>query len=275
MTVRNMSLRDLETVLDWAAAEGWNPGMDDAAAFFAADPKGFFVAEKDGRLAAAISVVNHSDRFAFLGLYICLPEFRGRGIGFALWEHALRHAGERTIGLDGVPDQQANYRRSGFERASETARFEGAVSPVANTALRPARESDLPALKANCFSANGYRMDAFLSAWFQPTANRQTLVWDGGSGPTGFATWRRCRDGIKIGPLVADRLYVATNILHAIAAAHPGETFVIDVPRDMGALADHCRSEGMVCSFSTARMYRGPQPVTGDAIRTIATLELG
>ncbi|MCB1350353.1 MAG: GNAT family N-acetyltransferase, partial [Maritimibacter sp.] len=80
---------EIGTVLDWAAAEGWNPGLDDAAAFFAADPEGFFVTERDGAPVAAISVVNHAPDMAFLGLYLCRPEWRGQGIGFALWQHAL------------------------------------------------------------------------------------------------------------------------------------------------------------------------------------------
>ncbi|NIP17093.1 MAG: N-acetyltransferase, partial [Xanthomonadales bacterium] len=46
---------ELDTVLDWAAAEGWNPGLEDADAFYRADPDGFFIAEVDGAPAAAIS----------------------------------------------------------------------------------------------------------------------------------------------------------------------------------------------------------------------------
>ena len=101
MILRNADLSELETVLDWAAAEGWNPGLADAEAFYTADPQGFFVAEADGAPVAAISVVNHDAKNAFLGLYICKPEVRGQGIGFALWQHALRHAGDRSVGLDG------------------------------------------------------------------------------------------------------------------------------------------------------------------------------
>ena len=70
---RRMTLADLETVLEWAADEGWNPGVEDAEAFLAADPEGFFVTEDDGVPVAAISVVNHSPDFAFLGLYLCRP----------------------------------------------------------------------------------------------------------------------------------------------------------------------------------------------------------
>ncbi|SNT12822.1 GNAT family N-acetyltransferase [Tropicimonas sediminicola] len=275
MILRTMTLPELAEVLDWAASEGWNPGLDDAEAFFAADPNGFFVAEVDGRLAAAISVVNHSDSFAFLGLYICRPEFRGKGIGFALWTHALEHAGPRTVGLDGVPDQQANYRRSGFALASETSRFEGPLPPVPNAALRTATAADLPALIDRCSRANGYAMERFLAHWFRPTEHRRTLVLDAPNGPTGFATWRRCRLGIKIGPLLADGLEAATALLHGIAEEAPGEPLILDVPREMDALAAHCRAQGMECAFSTARMYRGTAPVTGSGLHTVATLELG
>ena len=111
---RTASIQDLYLILDWAAEEGWNPGWDDAAAFHAADPKGFFLALDDSEPVAAISVVNHSDTFAFLGLYIALPSHRRKGIGLGLWRHAIKHAGDRTIGLDGVPDQKANYAASDF-----------------------------------------------------------------------------------------------------------------------------------------------------------------
>ena len=45
LAVRRMSEADLELALDWAAAEGWNPGLHDAHCFYAADPEGFFLGE--------------------------------------------------------------------------------------------------------------------------------------------------------------------------------------------------------------------------------------
>jgi len=106
ITFHTATVKELGTALDWAAAEGWNPGLEDAEAFFASDPAGFFVARDGDRPIAAISVVNHSETFAFLGLYIVTPSYRGQGIGLRLWNHALAHAGARTIGLDGVEAQQ-------------------------------------------------------------------------------------------------------------------------------------------------------------------------
>ena len=72
---------EIALMLDWAAAEGWNPGLEDAAAFVAADPEGFFVAEVAGEVVAAISVVHHGADHAFLGLYLCRPDHRGGWTG--------------------------------------------------------------------------------------------------------------------------------------------------------------------------------------------------
>ena len=37
LAIRPMRRADLDIAIDWAAAEGWNPGLDDAEAFLAAD----------------------------------------------------------------------------------------------------------------------------------------------------------------------------------------------------------------------------------------------
>ena len=41
LTIRPMRRDELELGIDWAAAEGWNPGLHDAGSFFAADAGGF------------------------------------------------------------------------------------------------------------------------------------------------------------------------------------------------------------------------------------------
>jgi len=35
-----MSRQELDLAVDWAAAEGWNPGLHDANCFYAIDPTG-------------------------------------------------------------------------------------------------------------------------------------------------------------------------------------------------------------------------------------------
>ena len=273
---RAATLAEVAFVLDWAREEGWNPGIDDAPAFYASDPSGFFVAETDGIPAAAISVVNHGPDFSFLGLYICRPRYRGSGIGYALWSHALAHAGKRTVGLDGVPDQQANYRKSGFVLTGQTFRFSGTPKGAKTDGIRPVRDADRSVLTALEARANGYVKPAFMAAWLSGSATRKTLVLDRGEGPAGFATLRHCAAGTKIGPLVAKSFKDAETLF--LAAAHeagPGQV-ILDVPDDTADLMSLCEGLGMSVTFNTARMYRGPAPAPDRSlVRSIATLELG
>ncbi|NBB82641.1 MAG: GNAT family N-acetyltransferase, partial [Alphaproteobacteria bacterium] len=97
-------LDEMPILLDWAAAEGWNPGLADGPCFHAADPRGFLIGRLDGRPVSGISLVQYGDAFAFLGFYLCRPEMRGRGFGYAVWTEATRRFGSRTVGLDGVPE---------------------------------------------------------------------------------------------------------------------------------------------------------------------------
>ena len=123
-----MTPSEMALAADWAAAEGWNPGLADAPCFATVDPQGFLIGELDGAPAATISNVNYSGDFAFLGFYIVRPDLRGRGYGLAIWRAAIAHAGKRIIGLDGVIAQQDNYRKSGFAFAYRNIRFGGTLA---------------------------------------------------------------------------------------------------------------------------------------------------
>ena len=272
--VRGMTLRDLERVLDWAAAEGWNPGLDDAEAFFAADPDGFFLAEDNGAPVAAISVVNHSEEFAFLGLYICQPSHRGRGIGYALWQHAMEHAGHRTVGLDGVPDQQRNYVRSGFVHAGATTRYSGRIPGVAHDHIREATAADIPGLVEVEARTAGWRKQSYLSAWFKNTPQRKTYILEKKGRFEGMATVRACRSGAKIGPLIAESESAARALMRHASAAFD-DTLIIDVPSASGVLQNLCKAERFTPSFHTARMYRGQARLPDEKLYAVGTLELG
>ncbi|TCP41846.1 GNAT family N-acetyltransferase [Rhodovulum marinum] len=275
MKLREMTRRELDRVLGWAADEGWNPGLDDADPFHATDAGGFFVAEVEGRAVAAISVVNHTDALAFLGLYLCHPDYRGRGIGHALWTHALGHAGARAVGLDGVAAQQENYRKSGFVRAGSTVRYAGVLPGAFHSGNGPVGARERGALIAMEARATGYEKPRFLGAWLTDTATRKTLVARKEGEPTGFVTVRKCREGFKIGPLVARNEAVAAALIEAAGVATGEAPVMIDVPEGERWLGAHCAGLGLVPVFETARMYRGAAPSRGEVVSAVATLELG
>ena len=49
--ISNMTIEDMDFAINWAAAEGWNPGLNDRDVFFNTDPKGYFVGKRNGEIA--------------------------------------------------------------------------------------------------------------------------------------------------------------------------------------------------------------------------------
>src|SRR5882724_11907788 len=121
---------DVQRMARWAADEGWNPGNTDSHAFFAADPGAFRIGRLDGEPVVCISVVKYGQAFGFLGFYIARPQVRGQGYGIQVWRAGMARLAGRNVGLDGVPAQQENYRKSGFALAWRNVRFEGALPPL-------------------------------------------------------------------------------------------------------------------------------------------------
>src|SRR5258707_12458406 len=166
LSIRTMRPDEISIAVNWAAAEGWNPGLADDTCFAAADPEGFFIGELDGTPAATVSCVNYSASFAFLGFYIVREDLRGRGYGLCMWDAAIAHAGSRVIGLDGVVAQQQNYRKSGFELAYANVRYGGIVAaPDAPQAgVMALAEVPLAAVEAYDATVFPARRPAFLHA---------------------------------------------------------------------------------------------------------------
>lgn len=275
--VRAIRPGELELVLEWARQEGWNPGLDDSLAFQEADPSGFFVGALGEVPVGSISVVKYGERFAFLGLFIVHPDFRGRGYGKALWNVGIESAADRTVGLDGVAAQQANYRRAGFETAHMTVRYGGVATSLPRSSLAAHPVSDkLDGL---------FRYDAlifpeprneFVAAWCRRRRGRMTLVVRKSGKIRGYATIRRCYEGYKIGPLFAADADSAAALLAGLLPEARDAPVFIDVPvpnREAVALAE---SIGLEPVFETARMYRGGAPaIPLKNVFGVTTLELG
>lgn len=68
--IRTMSRKDLDLAVDWAAREGWNPGLYDAESFYAADPQGFFIGELNSEPVSTVSAVRYGKTFGFLGFIL-------------------------------------------------------------------------------------------------------------------------------------------------------------------------------------------------------------
>jgi ribosomal protein S18 acetylase RimI-like enzyme len=271
--IRALTRAELDVALDWAAAEGWNPGLGDADCFWQADEAGFLGSFQGSRMVASISVVAYDAAFAFLGLYIVAPAFRGQGSGLKLWQAGMARLGKRIVGLDGVVAQQETYARSGFRLAWRNYRYEGrggGSEPPGLVPLETVPFAELAAYDRGLFAAS---RDRFLACW---TSRKPGLAIVEKGKLRGFGIIRRCRTGWKIGPLFADSAAYAEALFAGLAAQAPAEPIFLDVPQPNAAAVALAERHGMTPCFETARMYAGTRPeLPLSRIFGITTLELG
>ncbi|WP_413207065.1 GNAT family N-acetyltransferase [Rhodospirillum sp. A1_3_36] len=269
-------------LIDWARAEGWNPAPTDAATFHAADPKGWWLAETlGGEAIGGLSLVHSDDRsFAFLGLYIVQPDWRGKGVGLATWNAALQNCTADTVGLDGVPAQQANYAKSGFSLSFTSHRFSfsaDALPPTKSEGLIDLAGPPGPDLLAlDQTTAYPASRQTFLSRWYtQPGSMARGLVRDGTL--VGCGVIRACHQGHKVGPLIAPDLEGALHLLAALSEAAGARELILDIPEINPLGATLARELAAETAFECARMVRGasPAPLDLDRLWGITTFELG
>lgn len=281
LVIRNMQRAELDRLVDWAAGEGWNPGLSDADIFWQTDPEAFIAAELDGKLVGGGSIVSYSGHYGFMGFFIIHPDYRGRGLGNRLWHERLKRLRGRlkepaVIGMDGVFDMQPYYAKGGFCFAGRDLRFEGTGEPF------PALDDvlnleDVPFTEVEAYDHAHFPAprSEFLKSWIsQPGSFSKAIMLDGKL--AGFGVIRPCRTGYKIGPLFADNADFADALFRALVSQVPGEPVYLDVPEGNPAALELAHRYNMGEVFGCAKMYFGPAPKLPEhEIFGITTFELG
>ncbi len=282
ITYREATREELNTAVEWAAGEGWNPGLHDAGIFWATDPHGFVCAERDGEVVGTGSIVAYEDAFGFMGFFIVRPDMRGQGIGRDFWTWRrdtlrARLRADAPIGMDGVFDMQPFYARGGFTFTHRNLRMAGTGRKAAQ--LDPALV-DLPTLPFADVSAYdrqhfGFARDAFLRRWIEPVGGL-ALGFVTHHTLQGLGVVRPCRDGFKIGPLFADTPEVADALFLALSEHAAGRPLFLDTPENNPAALALAQRHNLSEVFGCARMYHGPAPaLPWKNIYGVTTFELG
>ena len=266
----HLSERAAHQAVEWAAAEGWNPGIDDAERFLAVDPEAFMATEAGGEIVGTVSCALYGERYAFIGFYIVRSDIRGQGVGTALFDRALERGGERVVGLDGVLEQQAVYASLGFELAYRNERWRGTGGGTRPPGLAGAGFDTVHEYDTAIFGAD---REAFLRTWLDREEGHVLVA----EGMRGYAVSRRCRDGMKIGPLFAEDPETAAWLLAGMrATAGEGTPVFLDVPHANPAALELAKSALDAPVFETARMYRnGRPPEDVTRVYGVTTFELG
>lgn len=286
MDTKNFELRQLtkdglQTLLAWAMAEGWNPGIHDHEVFWETDPEGFYGFYTNDTLIAGGAVVSYNQTFGFMGLFIVHPEYRGQGIGRKLWQlrrdlliRRLNHGA--AIGMDGVVAMQPFYEKGGFRIAYRDERYErmGSAFDVSHliTTINVNDHERLIDYDRDCV---GYSRQIFLRSWLR-TPNSQGFKFIQHNRLCGYAVIRKAIESYKIGPLFADSSEVAEELYKACLNASIGQPVFLDIPVINKGASELVRKYEARYVFECARMYLGEAPHSSiNKVFGITTFELG
>jgi len=277
--VRPATRKELEIMIEWAAKEGWNPGLYDGDAFHSIDNKGFLLGFLDNKPVTSISAVSYNKDFGFIGFYIAKPEHRGKGYGYKIWNEALKYLSTQNVALDGVVAQQENYKKSGFKLAYRHIRYEGHGSDK-----KIKQNKNIISLsKINIDLIHKYdkkiflhdRID-FLKIWIkQPESLAIGYVKN--KKLMGYGMVRKCRIGYKVGPLFADSKQIAKELFEKMTVFVGRKNLIyLDVPEPNKEALELVKAYKMKPMFETARMYTKEFPKAPlNKIFGVTTFEVG
>ena len=279
--IRDMRRDEIDTAIEWAAEEGWNPGLDDAEVFWQTDPKGFIALERNRELIGSGSITAYNSDFGFMGLFIVKPEYRSKGLGAKLWYHRRdkllgRLKKGATIGLDGVFELQSFYTKGGFKFSHRNLRMEGIASRADYSKdVRKVTPDDFERIIGFDKEFFGFERKTFLDGWLK-AKHASSFMYVEDSEIKGYGVVRKCRTGFKIGPLFVADFERADELFRALSSVAAGESIYLDVPEVNESARRLAEEYKMKESFGTARMYYGESPnLPYNQIYGLTTFELG
>lgn len=276
--IRLMTKNELSFAIEWAALEGWNPGLHDHNCFYAADKNGFLLGLLNDEPIACLSAVKYSNSFGFIGLYIIKKPYRGRGYGIKIWNAGLDYLKNCNIGLDGVVAQQPNYIKSGFQPAYRNIRYQGLTGGQFPHDPALVELANIPFAQINLYDSAFFPADrsAFLKLWFtQPDSVALGIIQN--NRIAGYGVIRTCREGYKIAPLFADDPELAETLLLGLkAGVKPGQPVFLDIGENNRNALALIERHNMQVVFETSRMYSRYVPALDfERIYAITSFELG
>lgn len=283
--VRRMRENDLNLILKWAKELNWNPGQHEVSSLFAADPKGYYLLEVDGKPTASLAAVQYSSRLAFLGLFIVAPSKRRQGYGALLWDFVTHQIEQcSTVGLNAVMEQRGRYEKAGFSPSFLSTRWCGMPKniPTEFSTKETFSLTDNVSLQALANYDNRIFSEprtAFLTQWINMPQSHILAALDHHGKIVGYGVISRTveENSYKIAPLFASTKVVAQQLYGSLCRFVGKEARIyVDIPETSPYASFFIEQFKLEKVFDTLRMYKGDTPaIKQDEVVGLTSLEIG
>ena len=273
---RDLTFDDIPAGLRLCRIAGWNQLAADWELFLRLSPKGCRAAIQSGSVVGTVTTVNYENRFAWVGMVLVDPEFRGHGVGTQLLQEALAILrGVPSIRLDATPQGRPVYLRLGFQDEYDLCRMQRAatsagdglqgadgtpqsiLSQFGEVSIRPMQVEDLLAVAESdrrIFGAN--RLEVL--RWALDRSPEYAWIATHPAGLEGYCFGRHGFNFDQIGPVHSKSELVSQRLVSAcLSVVKPGTPVIVDPLLHSPTWQDWLRQAGFVHQRPFTRMALG------------------
>ncbi|WP_133405510.1 GNAT family N-acetyltransferase [Parashewanella tropica] len=284
LVFREASQDEISQLFDGIISEGWNPGIHDIHTYPDCESTHFLVALHQNQPVSFISYIIYQQHYAFVGCYLVPdPKQRGKGFGLAIVNHLhdkLKNLGVSLIGVDGVVAQCDNYAKKGLIDAYLHRQFYYQVQ--GNETVEESVSLSCPDIAILAAFESKFVPEPRLPFWQTWAVNdpskKFACIHDSYRELSGFACLRKAVNGYRVGPIYAESVDEAKELLHGLAVQVPAESILyIDIPEGNPAGFHFIQQAELTENqFDCMRMYLGKPPqLEVKGIFGVCTLEMG
>lgn len=258
INVRQMVATDIPGAMQLVLAENWNQTQVDWQMFLELNSNLCLVATYKTAIIGTVTAINYKNDVAWIGMMLVSKAFRGLGVSKSLLNTIIEKLeGCKSIKLDATAAGIPVYKKLGFQEELEidrmvTTPFNSIINNRSRVIVRVISENDLVELSkldSKFFGANRIDLINFLKkknkAWC--LIRNECIV--------GYVFVRPGRNYFQLGPLMAETVDDALNLIEIILENNVGQSIVIDVLHDQFKFKERLASLGFSFQRSFVRMY--------------------